>query len=321
MAMSALAVLAPMRAALAQPQADQVLTDLGLSADDRQKVLTGQFVTAELPTLSERDLSIAIAFAVKPSAADLSKQIAAGELFSADTQIKQHGNLTASSTAADLAGLRIDDDAAQALAGASAGSSINLATDEIAAFNALKGAGTPAIQKQLQQMLFARFQAYKSAGLAGIAPYDRGGSTSDPAADLRRAAAATAGLKKYLPTFYKALTDYPQASAPGMSETFHWINYDIDGKPTYVLTHRIIMPDGDARIIAQRQFYVSTGYNAGQAVTGFMPVSEGTVVIYANHTFTDQVAGFGGSMKRNIGRGMMEKQLEQIFRRAEAIVK
>jgi hypothetical protein len=65
---------------------------------------------------------------------------------------------------------------------------------------------------------------------------------------------------------------------------------------------------------------VSTGYNAVQAVAGFLPVAEGTVVVYTNHTFTDQVAGFGGSMKRKIGRGMMETQLEKIFAKAKTIV-
>ena len=35
-------------------------------------------------------------------------------------------------------------------------------------------------------------------------------------------------------------------------------------------------------------------------MAGFLPVQEGTVVVYTTHTFTDQVAGFGGSMKRSI---------------------
>ena len=63
----------------------------------------------------------------------------------------------------------------------------------------------------------------------------------------------------------------------------------------------------------QRQYYASTGYNAEQAVAGFLPVQEGTVVVYTNHTFTDQVAGFGGSTKRSIGRRMMASKLKEMF--------
>lgn len=39
----------------------------------------------------------------------------------------------------------------------------------------------------------------------------------------------------------------------------------------------------------------------------------GTLVVYANHTSTDQVAGFGRSAKRGIGRKFMAAQLERSF--------
>lgn len=319
---AALSLAVPLAAAApveAQPNADQVLTDMGLSGADRQKVLNGEFVTAELPSASDRDLSIAMAFLVKASPADLAKEAVAGEFIKADAQVQAHGDLSASSTVADLAGLQMTDDSAAAFADASAGSDLNLSKDEIAAFNAVKGGGKPAQQQQLQKMLLARFQAYQGKGLAGIAPYDRGGDSSDPAADLRRAADAAKGLKKYLPSLQQMLIGYPQATVAGAEQTFHWIQYDIDGKPTYVLTHGIAATDGNARVLTQRQYYVSTGYNAGQAVAAFLPVAEGTVVVYTNHTFTDQVAGFGGSMKRKIGRGMMESQLQKIFAKARTM--
>ena len=41
---------------------------------------------------------------------------------------------------------------------------------------------------------------------------------------------------------------------------------------------------------------------------------------YVNHTFTDQVAGFGGSMKRGIGRRMMASKLEAVFKQSRTIV-
>ena len=71
--------------------------------------------------------------------------------------------------------------------------------------------------------------------------------------------------------------------------------------------------DGDAYIALQRQYYVSEGFNCEQAIAAFLPVQDGTVVVYANHTSTDQVAGFGGGAKRSIGSKMMSSQLEEIF--------
>ena len=305
----------------AQPTATGVMTDAGLSADAQQRVMNGEFYTGDMPAASDEDLSVAIAFLVKTSPDDLVKQIMAGDLVSADSQIQKYGRFSGAGSPADIAALQITDGVAKEYANARAGSALNLSSGEIAAFGALQGAARQAVQQQLQQMLLARFQAYHSSGLAGIAPYDRGGgSPSDPAGSLRKASQAAKGLQKYLPTFQAALLGYPQGALPGMQQIFYWMSYQIDGKPTYVLTHMLSASDGPARAVVQRQYYVSTGYNCEQAVAGFLPVKEGTVVVYANHTFTDQVAGFGGSMKRNIGRRMMATKLKQLFEAGRAKV-
>ena len=87
----------------------------------------------------------------------------------------------------------------------------------------------------------------------------------------------------------------------------------INGDTTLVLMHELTASEGAARAVVQRQYYVSNGYNAEQAVAGFLPVQGGTVVAYTNHTYTDQVAGFGGAVKRGIGRRMMASKLTQMF--------
>ena len=73
-------------------------------------------------------------------------------------------------------------------------------------------------------------------------------------------------------------------------------------------------------LVVQRQFYASSGYNVEQAVTGFLPVQEGTLVVYTNHTSTDQVAGFGSGAKQSIGRKFMAAQLEKSFERSKKMV-
>jgi hypothetical protein len=311
---SAVSLLCLANSAGAQPSADQVLTDMGLSASDKQRVLNGEFVTADVATVSERDLSLSLAFRVKTSPEALIKQIVAGDLVTTDPQVQAYGKFSSAGSVADLAGLRITGDEAKALSSAQAGEALNLGTGEIAAFTALQGGTPQAVQQRLQEMLLARYKAYRASGLAGIAPYDRGGgSTSDPAADLRKASEAAQGLRKYLPAFQAVLLGYPKATLPGMRQDFLWAKYNIEGKPTYVLTHLLTAADGAARAIVQRQFYASTGYNAEQAVAGFLPVQGGTVVVYASHVFTDQVAGFGGSVKRGVGRRVMADKMKQLF--------
>ena len=111
-------------------------------------------------------------------------------------------------------------DEARTLSAAKAGDALNLSAGEVAAFTGAPG-GPDAILEALRKMPLARYQAYRTSGLAGIAPYDRGGGrTTDHAADLRRASEASAGLKKYLPASQAVLLGYPKATAAQMRESF-----------------------------------------------------------------------------------------------------
>jgi hypothetical protein len=300
--------------AVAQPTASQLLADLGLSDGDRQKVLNGEFVTPDVTTLSDRDLAVNLVFLVKMAPEMLSKEVMGGDALRGDSQARTHGRFSTTGSLADLVGLRISDDVAQRFTNAQPGEALNLSNSEITAFTALKGGTTQAAQGQLQKMLLTRYQAYRASGLAGFAPYDRGsGRTSDSVGDLRKTSQTHPLLEKYMPGFQKALLDYPKATVPSMQEDFRWVYYDIQGKPTYVLVHMISGPEGPGRAVAQRQYYVSTGYNVQQAVAAFMPIQGGTLVAYSGHAFTDQVTGFGGSLKRSIGRHMMTEKLEALF--------
>ncbi len=58
---------------------------------------------------------------------------------------------------------------------------------------------------------------------------------------------------------------------------------------------------------------MSGAYNSEQAVAAFLPVQEGTLVVYINRTSTDQVTGFGGGAKRSIGAKLLTSQLEDLF--------
>jgi hypothetical protein len=221
---------------------------------------------------------------------------------------------------ADFAKLDISNQAAQALTAAQPGEALNLSASEIAAFTRLRGDTTHTVQQQLYRTLLARYHAYRASGLGGIAPYDRGGSTTDLAEDLRRAGRAARHLAKYTPAVHAVLLNYPTATAPGMRESFYWLKYNIQGKETYVLVHMLAAAEGAARVLVQRQYYASTGYDGEQSVAGFLPVQEGTVVLYGAHAFTDQVTGFGGSMKRGIGRRVMADQMKKIFEAERARV-
>jgi len=301
-------------AALAEPTADQVLTDFGFSAADKQRVLHGEYVTAKMGAVSEPDLSFVIAFFLKTSPDALSKQVIAGELVTADPQVKAYGVLSAPGSLADFSALQLDGEEAKALAHAEAGDRMNHSAGEIALLHERRGDSALGVREQLLRVLLARYQAYRASGLAGVAPYDRGGGhVSDIASDLTKATQAATALQGCMPAFHALLLDYPRGNVAGLQERFFWMKSEIRGKATYVLAHFLVASEGAARAVVRREFYVSAGYNAEQTIAGFLPVEGGTIVVYTSHAFTDQVTGASGSLKRSLGSRIMADQMKAMF--------
>jgi hypothetical protein len=114
------------------------------------------------------------------------------------------------------------------------------------------------------------------------------------------------------------LDHYPDDLPPDFAEDLYWMQLRAHGEDTIVLEHVFQATFDEAPFLVQRQYYVSTGYNAEQAIVAFLPVDEGTLVIYSNHTSTDQVAGPGGGAKRTIGRTVMAGQLKKLFEATRA---
>jgi hypothetical protein len=70
---------------------------------------------------------------------------------------------------------------------------------------------------------------------------------------------------------------------------------------------------GDVIVGADRHFYGSHDYNGLQSVAGLLPIKNGTLLIYLFRISTDQVGGFGSSVKHPIARGLMGPYVEELF--------
>ena len=309
----------PARADL--PDAATLLADLGLSADAIAQIQQGQIVHHQIAPASERELVAALAFQVPVPPAKLVEDVRTGLLSRTDPTTISSGSIGANASA-DLAKLQLTPDAANRAQGyvkATPDGPLNLSSAEIAAFNALgTNATTSTVMQQVRNALAARVDAYRTQGLAGIAPYARSGDERSAAAELRTASAAGKALAKYAPAAFQLLTSYPQGKPPGTTESFRWSQFDAHGTPTLALTQGLFIPDGDAWLVVQRQFYVSAGYNAEQAVAAFLPAQGGTVVVYGNRTSTDQITGFGGTAKRSLGSKVLQSQLESMFEKMKS---
>jgi hypothetical protein len=298
--------------------AKTALDKLGFPADTQQQVLAGKFVETALPTASERDLNVGIAFLVKQPPETLGRTVREQMLLErVDPGTIANGKFAGDGTAAQLAGLKLTPAQQKAYANAKPGDALNLSSEELAALNAT-GKDAAAIQEKVYELLLARYRAYRAKGLAGIAPYARKGTSANPAADLAAVNASARKTALLPPAFYDLLDNYPKGIPADATDTLYWSQFTAHGEDTIALVQSLHATFDGILIGVQRQYYVSTGYNIEQAITGFLPVEGGTLVIYTNHTSTDQVAGFGGSAKRGIGRKFMAGELEKLFEKARA---
>ena len=296
---TAAALCAAPHSAAALPTLDELLAGLGFSKDDATRIRNGELVEASAKETSERELAVAMAFLVKAPVEKLLGTLKAGPSPSNDPQLQA---VTAMTDAGAFADPRVvvlqpgGDKETQRYLDAAPGDTLNLSDAEIARFQALAGGAQDQVEDALRQMLAARQRAYRSQGFSGIAPYARGkGKASQPADDLRRAVQAAKGLQKYAAAFHQVLANYPQGATPALQQEFFCLRYAMSGRPTFALRHRMSMPVDDAYVVADRDYYVSSGYNDTQAVGALLPVQNGTVVFYLN------------------GRHMMAKQITEIF--------
>jgi len=301
------------------PTAAELLADMPFSEDEKKQIMAGELVTIELtdPT-SDRELGIGMGFLIKSAPEDLVDRFAKGTDYEGDEMVTAFGEMTADTTIAELADAHLQPNTAKATGiylDAAPGDTLNLDEEEITAFAALgAGAKPEAVETEIRKLLLERFSSYHNKGIAGIAPYRRkGGKPYMPGDELVLATKADRELQKYFPEFYETFLDYPHSKPDGMGEAFFWVNFAIDDLPTFTLIHRMGMRVGDGYVLAERHYYVSRSHNVISITAAVYPAKEGAIVFYGNRTFTDQVAGFGSSAKRAIGRKIMAKQISALF--------
>lgn len=293
--------------------------DFGISADAAARVRSGEMVASAPTESSERELAVGLTFLVQQPIANVVEAFRSAVDLQADHQLL--ASIVIRGSPDDFANLALQSDEAKRYLAARPGDALNLSLDEIQAFHALASADGDSrsnVERQLKRVLFDRYRAYLASGLDGMAPYARRSGRRTPADELRAASEAASLLNKYAPTLWQLLRGYPHAKPEGLEERFYLLRYDLDGRPNYTLRHRMSLPFSGGVALVDRDFYVSHGYNTSQAISGLIPDSEGTVVFYRSRVSTDQVAGIGSSLKRTIGRGVMAKQLTEIFQRTRA---
>jgi hypothetical protein len=321
-----LALGSPALAASILPGAEDLLQELHLSDNDRQSIRQGHIVTWSTTEGSDRELALGMVMLAKTKPENLVALFREAAAFKNVSSITAFGKIEGEGTVADFAGVKLapnGEKEARRYLEAEPGDELNLDGNEIAAFRALKAAskdGVVPIQKVealIREGLLVRYQAYHAKGLAGIAPYARKSGRQTLASDeLSIATKESPLVAKYLPSVYHALLNYPSIKfkeAEEFEEQFYWVTIEVFGRPTYVLSHHLRFRIGEAIVLVDRHYYASHDYNALQQGAMALPAKADTVVTFLSRVSTDQVAGFGSSVKHPVSRVLMAPYLKDLL--------
>ena len=299
------------------PDSEGLIQQLGIQQQDVVKLNQGDVVFFNVAEGDEKELAAGAAMYFPAAPSKMIGLIKNKGLASIDTEVIAEGAIPSQATLDAFKGFSFkagSDEAASFLA-AKPGSQFNLSTEEFQALQATSSAQPDAASQAYRKILLQRWQAYRKNGLKGVATYDRGnGTEANPGGELRTATQNSKILARYFPELYKAWLNYPSALPAGAEETFFWRNRNVESRPTAILVHRVMLSSDAGELILSRQFYAGHSYNSNQLTIACLPYLDGSLVIYTNRTFTDQVAGFGSSLKHSVGgqqaRGEMTKMLK-----------
>ena len=307
------------RAQGVRPTAAAVAESLGFDAAAVRRAQAGEIVSTAIDESGRSEVGAAVAMIVKAPMERIAPKVSMAGSMELDPSVLAHGRIGTPATAASLSGLRIPPAELERLAQAAPGGDLNLAAEEIAVLREAAPNGAEAVGDAFRGLLAARVEAFRKSGLAGIAPYARSGGTTSAGNALRSALDASVILKRFAPDLHAALGSYPKGVPDGFDDRFFWALLDVQGRATIVLIHRLVGPEGEALLVAERQFYASQAFNAPQIVVGLFPVTDGTAVIYSNRTSSDQAARFG-RMAQSMGRRVLVGEVTRFFEAARKAV-
>ena len=293
-----------------------VAHQMGMSKAAIERVKKGEVVVEDLEASSDKDLSIAIIARVDAPLEEIYSVLESGRLVELSTVTLSAGKIDTATFSMDA--MSLPDDVLQQLVDEPE-DTFYMSSDELALIKRAAVDGKARVLETYRGVLSARARAYWDEGVAGIAPY--AGKDRSPRRDLDYANAAAKKLIQNV----SVLAELDVVPAHSSSRARHRLTWAVQkgrDRAAPVLNHHILYAENDGEVSIVRRFYSGYDYDALQIVTGILPSTElACVVFYLNHTYTAQVAGFGGSAKRSIGRKLMQKELVAEMERTRTAIR
>jgi hypothetical protein len=227
---------------------------------------------------------------------------------------------------ADLADLHLDERDLQSIRACVPGAcGLKLSAPEIESLRAAASSGGAAwretIQTEFRRLLVARVNAYRSGGLAALAPsVDR-----DERPHYEQAFMSIVANSPYLtrlPTVATWLQSYPHDEDSDVESFFYWSKeYYGGGKPLISVTHvGIVRPQANSHIpavlITGKQIFATHYVEGGLGLTIVMRDSANGApyLIYLNRSQLDMLGGFFGGLARGVLEARLKRQAPEVVR-------
>ena len=297
------------------PSLEEVAQRVGFSEEAVARAAKGEVISESLKATSDKDLALAVGVKIDAPPQAVYDFIDTDKVFRFETVTISEGEIDPANPS--LAGMKLQEDTLKKLA-KDPGGIFYMSKAEASKIGAAGKNGTAAALAAYQQVLAARAEAYWEQGLKGITPY--AGKGRSPAVDLGHANKAAKAFLQH--PEIQAEVDAVPAKNPGKAEhKLYWAVQKGRDQEAPVLIHRILYEQDDGKAVVERRFYSGYDYDSLQIVVGMLPMEDGnTALVYTNHTYTGQVAGFGGGAKRSIGTKLLEKDVVAEMQRAQKTI-
>lgn len=152
----------------------------------------------------------------------------------------------------------------------------------------------------------------RHAGRDAIAPYAReDGQAFLPGAALRAAAETISLFASAYPQLHRAFLDYPKAPHPAALHRFHWARRSVEGRPAFVLGHRIMLCHPAVTVLALRSFYVSRAYDGLDLVVGLIAEEHDVLGVATYRFVTETTRGLANVLRRPLARRQVRRVITE----------
>ena len=310
---------------------DEVMTYLKFDASQKEALLKGKILFTGMPKLEKKDKMVAVAgvmMVIRRPVAEVIDACMDSEIFRQYSKILAYKPIVhlaqAESDFIDIGYSAEEMPEVRKLINVKPGVEFNLSKEEIARFQTIDPKDSGANEKAsalYRNLLFDRHRAHLSQGLDGIPSYDRGGKkSSSPGQELKDAIESAWVVKKYFPDFYTAVLNYPKHSIEGARHRFYWIKQILDKRPSFVLSHHMLLVQDGVAIACDIQFYIGHSYNSMLTLIGAVSYEGETLLFCSNRTSSDKVTGFPSRIKKAFGRKIISELLAKHFEKVRTLL-